>query len=186
MPWCFSTRASVVTVLSMYPCTFSCLWVKWFARFLCWRVWYIPMPFNSHTQGNKVFAFLFGIPSTKHLTLTFSTGSTEQIAEFKFVSRTFSENDWTLQVWRKFWGWSCDSWLMILKQILEIDFHEHFLERNYCCVNGASGHGQINIGLAWCYKAPNHNLNQCWPHAMMSFGTTKTQRISKILGPVSI
>ena len=28
MAWCFSTRASVATVLSMHPCVSSCLWVK--------------------------------------------------------------------------------------------------------------------------------------------------------------
>ena len=28
MAWCFSTRTSVATVLSMYPCTSSCLWAN--------------------------------------------------------------------------------------------------------------------------------------------------------------
>ena len=28
MSWCFSTRASVVTVLSTHPCIYSCLWFK--------------------------------------------------------------------------------------------------------------------------------------------------------------
>ena len=28
MAWCFSTRASVTTVLSAHPCVSSCLWVK--------------------------------------------------------------------------------------------------------------------------------------------------------------
>ena len=28
MPWCFSTRASVATMLSMHPCVSSCLWFK--------------------------------------------------------------------------------------------------------------------------------------------------------------
>ena len=30
MAWCFSTRASVVTMLSTHPCISSCLWVKLF------------------------------------------------------------------------------------------------------------------------------------------------------------
>ena len=28
MTWCFSTRASVATGMSMHPCIFSCLWLK--------------------------------------------------------------------------------------------------------------------------------------------------------------
>ena len=32
MPWCFSTRASVATVLNMHPCFCSCLWVNTIAQ----------------------------------------------------------------------------------------------------------------------------------------------------------
>ena len=41
MAWCFSTRASVTTVLGMCPCISSCLLVNGYIWYLCWCiVWY--------------------------------------------------------------------------------------------------------------------------------------------------